>query len=258
MRMNQEDFQHFFELLWAMTEKELRSRYKHTVFGFFWLVANPLLQMIIISFIFKFFMKSPIIHYELYLFLNLLIWNFFSLSLTRATPSIVSERSLIKKAVFPRSIIPLSIILSNLIHLLVAMVLYLVPILLVGTLTLIKIPLIIISFGLLLAFTCGISLFTSALNVRFRDVNFFVQAALIIWLYATPIIYTLNMIPNGYYWLWWLNPMTSIVQLFQFTFLNKSLPDISIISINLIIIFMILILGILMFQKESKNFDDWI
>src|SRR3989337_4369260 len=103
----------FIDLLWGMTEKELRARYKHTVFGFFWLVANPLLQMLVIGFVFTFFMKEPITNYYYYLFIGLLVWNFFSLSLTKATPSIVWERSLIKKAKFQHSIIPLSIILSN-------------------------------------------------------------------------------------------------------------------------------------------------
>src|SRR3989304_8777518 len=108
----------FIELLTVMTEKELKARYKNTFFGFLWIVVNPLLQMLVIGFIFRLFIKEPIENYYLYLFAGLLVWNFFSISLTKATPSIVSERSLIKKANFPRSVIPLSIILSNLIHLL--------------------------------------------------------------------------------------------------------------------------------------------
>ena len=115
-----ENVHRFTELLVAMTEKELRARYKHTVFGFFWLVANPVLQMLVIGFVFTFFMKEPIKNYYFYLFTGLLVWNFFSLSLTKTTPSIVFERALTKKAVFPRAVIPLSIILSNLVHLILA------------------------------------------------------------------------------------------------------------------------------------------
>jgi len=250
--------QHFFELLWAMTEKELRARYKHTVFGFFWLVANPLLQMLIIGFIFKFFMKSEVQNYNYYLFLNLLVWNFFSLSLTKATPSIVNERALIKKATFPRSVIPLSIILSNLVHFLMALVLLFIPILFVNTLYIYNLLYIIPAFIFLMLFTIGISLLASALNVRFRDVNFFVQALLIIWFYATPIIYALDMIPYEYYWLWRLNPMTSILQFFQKSLLNMSLPGIGMIFVNTVIIIIILILGITVFSRKNKNFDDWV
>src|SRR3989304_7521187 len=107
-----DDIIHFWDLLWGMTEKELRARYKNTVFGFLWILVNPILQMLVIGFIFAFFLKEPIEHYYFYLFAGLLIWNFFSLSLSKATPSIVYERNLIKKAVFPRSVIPLSIIVS--------------------------------------------------------------------------------------------------------------------------------------------------
>lgn len=250
--------QHFFDLLIAMTAKELRARYKHTVFGFFWLVANPLLQMMIIGFVFQFIMKEPTQNYNLYLFIGLLVWNFFSLSLTKATPSIVYERSLIKKSVFPRAVIPLSIILSNFIHFILAVLLYTIPILWLGTSSVEKIPSIVFGMILLVTCTCGISLLTAALNVRFRDVNFFVQALLILWFYATPIIYSFSLIPYGYMWLWRLNPLTAIVQLFQYGFVGAPGPGIGMIGINTAISALALILGIVIFHKESKNFDDWV
>ncbi len=249
---------HFFELLFAMTEKELRARYKHTVFGFFWLVANPLLQMLVIGFVFTFFMKAPVEHYYHYLFTGLLVWNFFSLSLTKATPSIVFERSLIKKAAFPRSVIPLSIILSNFVHLIAAQILFLFPIIFLGTLTWSSLPVLLAGYVLLLAFTVGLSLLTSALNVRFRDINFFVQAIMIICFYATPIIYSFSVIPYKYIWLWRLNPMVSILQLFQNAFIQYPLPGWGMISINLSLILITLLLGISVFRRESKNFDDWV
>jgi lipopolysaccharide transport system permease protein len=249
---------HFFELLFAMTEKELRARYKHTIFGFFWLVANPLLQMLVIGFVFKFFMKSPIINYNYYLFLGLLVWNFFSLSLTKTTPSIIFERSLIKKAKFPHSVIPISIILSNLIHLLAAFVLFLIPVSFLGTFTIWSVPLTLSAFIMLLMFTSGFSLLSSALNVRFRDINFFVQALLIIWFYATPIVYSFEFIPYKYIWLWRLNPMVSILQLFQSGILNFPLPGLAMLTGNSICIIVFLIVGINIFKRESKYFDDWV
>ena len=92
--------QHYIELLWGLTEKELRTRYKYTIFGFFWLVLNPIIQMVTIGFIFTFFVKESVEHYYYYLFIGLLFWNFFSTSLTKGAPVIVNERTLIKKAVF--------------------------------------------------------------------------------------------------------------------------------------------------------------
>lgn len=249
---------HFWELLWGMTEKELRARYKYTIFGFIWLVANPILQMLIIGFIFTFFMKESVEHYYYFLFIGLLVWNFFSLSLTKATPSIVNERSLIKKAYFPRAVIPLSIILSNFIHFVLAFLIFLIPVVFLGTLSFISIPYLLIAYCLLVIFTSGLSLFTCALNVRFRDVNFFVQALLMLWFYATPIVYSLSQMPPHLLWLWRFNPMTSILQLFQHALLDAPAPGPAMLASNVAVMVIITALGVLIFRDESKTFDDWV
>lgn len=249
---------HYFELLWGMTEKELKARYKHTLFGFFWLIANPLLQMIVIGFVFTFFMKEPIEHYYFHLFVGLLVWNFFSVSVNKATTSIVFERSLVKKAAFAKSVIPLSIVLSNFIHLTISLLLYVIPVLFLGTFSLFKLPFFLLSLIVLLVFTSGISLLTCALNVRFRDVAFFTQAILTVWFYATPIVYSLTFIPYRYIWFWRINPLTSILQFSHFTFLNANAPGPLMITLNIGIVLLITLLGVLIFRHESKNFDDWV
>lgn len=248
----------FIDLLFAMTEKELRARYKHTAFGFFWLVANPLLQMLVIGFVFTFLLAQPVKNYYFFLFNGLLVWNFFSLSLAKTTPSIVYERALIKKARFPHAVIPVSIILSNFIHFFLAFLLYLVPVLFLGTLSWLSVPLILLSFLLLLTFTVGLSLLTASLNVRFRDVNFFVSALLIVWFYATPVMYSLTMIPRHLLWLWRFNPLTSILQLLQQALLGLPGPGPAMLLSNIGIIVVITILGITVFRRESKYFDDWL
>jgi len=258
MFSSRSEFENFIDLLIRLTEKELRTRYKYTIFGFFWLVANPLLQMLVIGFVFTFFMKEPISNYNLFLFIGLLLWNFFSLSLTKTTPCIVNERSLIKKSKFPHSVIPLSIIMSNFIHLISAFVLLLIPITFIGTFSIEKTVYVLLGFIFLISFTAGLSLFTSALNVKYRDVNFFVQALLIIWFYATPIIYPLSIIPYKFYWFWRFNPLTSVFQFFQYALLDKPLPGIGMITMNILVIVVVSLLGIYVFQKESRNFDDWI
>lgn len=250
--------QHFLELLWGMTEKELRARYKHTVFGFLWLVANPVLQMLVIGFVFTFFVKEPVEHYYYFLFTGLLVWNFFSLSLTKATPSIVFERALVKKARFPRAVIPLSIMISNFIHFVLAFLIFLIPVLFLGTLSFTSFPYLLIGFCLLLIFTIGLSLLTSALNVRYRDVNFFVQAILLVWFYATPIMYSLAQMPKDILWLWRLNPLTSILQLFQHALLGAATPGLAMLATNITVIVVITALGILVFRDASRTFDDWL
>jgi ABC-type polysaccharide/polyol phosphate export permease len=121
-----------------------------------------------------------------------------------------------------------------------------------------RVPYILCAILLVTVFTTGISLLTSALDVRFRDMAFFVQAALIVWFYATPIVYTINVIPHKFIWLWRLNPLTSVVQLLQYGFLNAAPPGIAMLTANIMTTIIITTLGIIVFRRESKNFDDWV
>ena len=121
--MNSIGFKNYFDFLWAMTEKEIKVRYKRAMFGFFWIILNPLLQMLIIGLIFSFFIKIP--NYFLFLFSGLLLWQFFSLSVSKTTPSFIYERSLLQKAKFPKEAIPISIIISNFFNLLISLILLL-------------------------------------------------------------------------------------------------------------------------------------
>jgi ABC-2 type transport system permease protein len=249
---------HFFELLAIMTKREPIARYKNTLFGFLWVVVNPLIQTFVIGFVFRFFVKEPMQNYYLYLLVGLLVWNFFSLSLSKATPSIVNERNLIKKARFESEVIPISIVLANSIHLVFAILIILIPILAGKIITPNNLPNLVIGVILLLVFATGISLLTSALNVQYRDINFFVQAALVVWFYATPIVYPIHVIPRSLIWIWRLNPMTSITQLFQNALVSAPAPGIGMFTLNFLIIVTITVLGILVFKKQAKNFDDWV
>jgi ABC-2 type transport system permease protein len=121
-----------------------------------------------------------------------------------------------------------------------------------------RLPSLLFALVLLLLFTVGLSLLTSALHVKYRDVAFFVQALLTVWFYATPIVYTLSVIPERLRFLWNFNPMTSIVLLLQHSFLNLSFPNPQILQINIILILFFVTLGVFVFRRESKNFDDWI
>jgi ABC-2 type transport system permease protein len=241
-----------------MTDKEFRVRYKNTLFGFLWIVINPLLQMFVIGFIFRFFIKDPIPNYYLYLLTGLLVWNFFSLSISKTTPLIVNERTLIKKAKFPKEVLPLSVILSNFIHLLIAFALLIIPVVYIGAFNISNILSLFEGLILLITFTIGFGMLTAALDVRFRDINFFVQAMLIIWFYATPIVYSINVVPYRLMWIWRINPMTSITQLLQNFFISAPGPGIGMLISNISIIFVISIVGIIVFKSESKNFDDWV
>ncbi len=245
-----------------MTEKEVKARYKNAILGFLWIFLNPLFQMLIIGLIFSNFIKIPIADYFLFLFTGLLLWNFFSYSLTKATPSIVWERNLIQKAKFPREAIPLSIVFSNFFHFLVSLLFLLTFLIFTRQLALFsspeRIPMLAISLLWLLAFTSGASLLSTALNVKYRDINFFVQALVILWFYATPVIYSLQILPEAFLPLFQLNPLTYPFEMFRFSLFTSYLPQLNIFFANAAISFLIIFSGIILFKKESDTFSDWL
>lgn len=259
---------YYLDFLIAMTEKEVKARYKFAVLGFLWVVLNPLLQMLVMGFVFQFFVPVKVDNYFLFLFTGLLPWNFFAMTIQKTTPSIVFERNLIQKAKFPRESIVLSIVFSNLFHLLIAFSLLLVA--LVADKLLFEhynftqllnyssrlawsIPLLI----WLVILTSGFSLFASALNVRYRDINFVVQAIMPLWFYATPIVYTLSLLPDSLHILYFLNPMTGLIELFQHVLLNLPITSIWLAVVNFLMTLIVFCAGWIFFRKESQFFDDW-
>lgn len=262
--------QHYWlDFLFVMTQKEIKARYKHAVLGFLWIAINPLAQMLVMGFVFQFFVPVHVDNYFLFLFAGLLPWNFFAQSLTKATPAFFYERNLIKKAKFPREAIVLSIVLSNLLHFLVALLLLVSALFvdklffenyqLLSLLIYLKQMLWLIPAILLLVFfTVGLSLLTASLNVRFRDVNFIVQLTIVLWFYATPVIYALNLLPK---WLWpifYLNPMTLIIEIFHHALMNLPFTLINFSWISLFVLSNVCYFGYFIFKKENKNFDDWL
>ncbi len=251
--------QHWLEFLIAMTEKEIKARYKFAVLGFLWIVLNPLLQMIIVGGIFQFLIPVSTDHYFMYLFAGLLPWNFFSYTVTKNTSMILNERSLIKKANFPRESIILSVVLSNAFHLVVALLLFmLISVAVFGFVQLIKIPIIICALVLIILLTTGCSLLFSALNVKYRDVNFFVQALIPLWFYATPIVYTIDLVPSFLQKIIYLNPLTITVELMHYAFSGGEFAPLINFLPSIVVTMTVFIVGWWKFKKEDPNFEDWV
>lgn len=258
----------YISFLLAMTDKEIKARYKFSLFGFLWILLNPILQMVTVGLIFQFFVPVQVENYFLFLFVGLLPWNLFSMSVIKCVSAIITERQLIQKSDFPREIIIFSVILSNFVHFCAALGLLILLLIAHQFLTdrsfidlmyyCIKILLLVPVSVLLVIVTTGFSLLFSALNVRFRDLNFIVQAVMPLWFYATPIIYTQNLIPTKLQPFFAINPMTGIIQLFQFL----TLPNQTFSGINVLICVTlcigIFILGWSVFKRQSPYFDDWI
>jgi len=254
--VNSLELKKYFDFFWAFTEKEIKVRYKRAIFGFLWVILNPLLQMVVIGIIFSVFMKVP--DYFLLLFSGLLPWGFFSLSLSKATSSFVNEGALFKKCTFPKELVLFSIIFSDVVHMIVSMMLLFLFLIFTGKLYFPQILLFILGIIWLLIFTIGFSLITATLQVRYRDISFFVKSILVFWFYATPILYDLTMIPKSLYVVFLLNPLTTIFEIFHLAVLNRGVIVGEIFFVNLLLTILIFILGVMIFRKENKYFVDWL
>lgn len=206
-------------LIQSLVARDLKARYRGSVLGFFWSFINPLMLLLVYSFVFKYIMPATwkgIEHYELFLFCGLLPWTWFSSSLLEASNVLVTGGNLIKKVLFPAEVLPIVSVLAGMVHfalglpILAAFLLYFrTP---VEPLDLAWFPVIV---GVQLLLTLGLALIASALTVHFRDVRDLLQNLLTLWFFATPIVYPLEQVPERLRPFLLMNPFTHLAVAYQ-------------------------------------------
>lgn len=249
------------DLFRELVVKDIKMRHKQTVLGVVWVIFQPLLSMAIFTFIFGVIIKIPSdnLPYPLFVFLGLIFWNFFSTSITAASGSLAGNESLIKKVYFPRMIIPLTTIATNLLDFLIS-TLFLVVLCFIYKI--VPHPAIILFFPVLTIIvgltSVGLGFFLSALNVRYRDVRqilpFFIQ----ILIFLTPVFYSTGLISVDRQWLLSLNPLTPVIGTTRSLF-GGSL-DINYLSlvISTLVAFTSLLIGYWYFKRTERYFADLI
>jgi len=207
-------------LIQSLVARELKARYRGSVLGFFWSFINPLLLLLVYSFVFTFIMKDAhdkrIEPYALFMFCGILPWTWFSSSLSESAGVLISGGNLIKKVLFPAEILPIVSVLANMIHfffglpILAGFLLYYHRPLNAGELALF--PLVVL---VQLVLTIGLALLVSALTVHFRDIKDLLGNLLTLWFFATPIIYPMQQAPENMRWALNLNPMAHLAISYQ-------------------------------------------
>jgi lipopolysaccharide transport system permease protein len=248
----------FRELLFFLTWRDIKVRYKQTALGASWAILQPVLTMIIFSIIFGGLAKLPTdgIPYPIFTFTALLPWQLFAFALTQSSNSLVGNQNLISKVYFPRLVVPLSSVLAGVVDFLIAFIV------LVGLLIYYQIKLtstiLLLPLFLLLAVTSALAvgLWLSALNVKYRDIRYVVPFLTQFWMYATPIAYSSSLIPEKWRWLYSLNPMTGVVEGFRWAILGKSSLDVVSLSISALMVVVLLIGGLYYFKRMEASFAD--
>lgn len=238
-----------------MVVRGLTLRHKKTKLGVWWFLISPVVQMGTIGLV-----LSQIIKAEGYLFLliiGLVIWNYFVQTISSSVTSFLDERYLLQKSRFPREVIPLSIVSANYFLFLISLIIIIVGLALTGY-GFPNLTLLFFSTLWLVIFTGSLSLLLSILQVRFRDVGYLTQSSLVLLYYLTPIIYDLKMIPSSYYLVYYLNPLTSIVEYMRLALVKDGIVPAGIVVTNLLITTLVLASSILLFRKERKFMVDWL
>lgn len=250
------------ELLYFLAWRDVKVRYKQTVLGVLWVVLQPLVSMAIFTVLFGVLLKvdSGEVPYPIFAFAGLLPWNYFSQALNRSSTSVVNSSHLITKIYFPRLVIPLSGVLSSLVDFAIAfgvlaglMVIYRI----VPTMGLLLLPALVL---LAMVTALGFGLWLSALNVRYRDVNYLLPFLIQIWMYVTPVVYGSGLIPERYRFLLSLNPMTGVVEGFRWALLGQAAVgdyvSVPLLGISVGISLIALVSGAFFFRLTERSFAD--
>lgn len=247
---------YLFDLAIVITEKELKVRYKSSILGYLWSIANPLLFAMIYYFIFKLVMRVQIPNYTIFLITGLFPWQWFANSANNSLFSFISNSQIIKKTVFPRSVIPLSNVMMEFLHFLCTIPVIIVFLFIYDMTPSISwvwgIPLIGIGQMML---TFGLSLFLSTLNLFFRDLERFVNLGIMLMFYCTPILYSTDLIPERFRWIVDYNPMSILIVAWRNLFMNGGIDFIALSKIYLSSSVM-LILGAWVFNKLKFRFAE--
>jgi lipopolysaccharide transport system permease protein len=245
------------EMIYFLTWRDVKVRYKQTVLGATWAIIQPVFNMIIFSVIFGRLaqLDSEGIPYPIFNYAALLPWNYFSQSLSQSSNSIVGSAHLITKVYFPRLIIPLTSVVSGLVDFGISffvMIILMLYFQVQPTIGLFLLPL----FLLLSMITAlGVGLWLSALNVQYRDVRYVVPFLIQFWMFATPVVYSSTLLQEPWRTLYGLNPMVGVVEGFRWALLGTEPPKLMIL-ISTVVSVLLVISGIYYFRRMEKYFAD--
>ena len=246
------------ELLYFLVWRDVLIRYKQAAIGVAWVILQPLLTMVIFTVIFGLFAKLPSdgLPYPVFAYTALLPWNYFAQAIGRSGVSLVSNSNLISKVYFPRLIIPISGALGPLVDFAISFVILLGMMAWYGitpTWGVLALP-----FFMLLAVAAAlaVSLYLSALNVKYRDVGHAIPFLVQFWMYASPVVYSVTIIPQKWRLLYGLNPMVGVIEGFRWALLGKERPDFSVIAVGLVVVVALLFGGLIYFKRTERYFAD--
>lgn len=245
------------ELLWVLTMRDVKVRYKQTVLGFAWAIIQPVAMMAVFSVFFGHLAKMPSdgYPYPIFVYAGLLPWTFFAAAINASNNSLLGAAGMLNKVYFPRLIIPLASVGGTLVDFLISGAILLLLMLYYGvgwSMNLLMAPVLVVG-----VITCavGVGTLLSALTVAYRDFRYIVPFMVQFWMFATPVVYPASLVPEKWQWVLALNPMAGIIEGFRSAFLDRPF-DFANLAISLAAGVVLFLVGVAYFEKVERRFAD--
>lgn len=261
--VNLRELWQYRDLLMLLVKRDFISVYKQTILGPVWFFIQPLLTTVTFTIIFGMVAKIPTggIPEMLFYLTGITFWNYFSSCLTSTSNTFVTNASVFGKVYFPRLIVPLSVVISNLMKLAIQFVLLIVVwgyyLLFTDTihpqLSLAFMPVILLLFALM---GLGFGLIFSAMTTKYRDLSFLIAFGIQLLMYASAVIYPVSVVAPDKQWILFLNPLIPLMEAIKFSFLGEGILDWAYIAYSSVFTILVLVIGVLVFNKVEKGFID--
>lgn len=257
VQLNLGDLWAYRELLYFLTWRDVKVRYKQTLMGVAWVIVQPLLTMLIFTLVFNKFARldTAPVPYPLFAYSGLLVWAFFSTAVASGTNSLISDASLITKVYFPRAFVPAAAVVAGLVDMLVGSLLLVALAAYYGvhvTWSLLLLPVFVLLATML---ALGTGMLVSALTVKYRDLRHVVPFVMQTWMFASPVIYPTSIVPEGWRWVFAVNPMTGVIEGFRAAATGQGF-DWAHISVSAITSCALLCFAFYIFRRLEDTFAD--
>ena len=247
------------EMIASLVRRDLRGRYKGSVLGFFWTFLNPLLQLSVYTIVFSKIMRNGIEDYYLFLFVALIPWMFFSTSVANGCGAVTTQAGMVKKIYFPRQILPIELVTSQFVNMLFSMLVVFLILILSGKGLSLK-PLMFLPVIMLIEYflALGMALLVSSLTVYFRDLEYLMSVLILAWQFLTPVLYSIEMVPENMRTYFYINPMTSIIIAYRDILYYKRVPEMNTLILAVVVAPVFMVLGWNVFSRRQKRFAEYL
>lgn len=243
-------------MLSSLVKKDLKTRYKGSVLGFLWTFLNPLFQLLVYSLLFSVIMRSGIENYAMFLFVALVPWIFLSSAIAEGSRCIIASAGLIQKIYFPRIILPISTVCSTFMNMVFSFIVVFIALFLTGVGVSAAALLLPVVMVVEFIFVLGIVLIASALNVYFRDLEYILGIITMAWMYLTPILYSVDQVPEQIAAFLYFNPMTGVILAYRDILFYQQMPNLETLLSAVLFAAVAIILGVFLFQRLQKRFAE--